>query len=72
MFLDTLSTALSKNDRVSEIAMVCYLDLCRAASFIPASYDNVAIRGLEIHEDLKVGACLRDPLVKTQILSRIA
>ncbi|KZS91243.1 hypothetical protein SISNIDRAFT_487571 [Sistotremastrum niveocremeum HHB9708] len=53
MFLDTLSSALSKSDRTSEIALLCYLDLSRAASHIPASFDNVAIRGLEIHEDIK-------------------
>ncbi|KAG8886533.1 Ras GTPase activating protein ira2 [Tulasnella sp. 331] len=45
-FLDTLVKSLSSSTKTSEIAMVCLIDMCKAAAYIPSDYDQTPLRAL--------------------------
>jgi len=46
----------SQTPKVSDVAMVCYLDLCKAAVYVPPTITDSALRALapEMADELKV------------------
>ena len=46
----------SQTAKVSDVAMVCYLDLCKAAIYVPPTITDSALRALapEMADELKV------------------
>jgi hypothetical protein len=46
----------SHTPKVSDVAMVCYLDLCKAAVYVPPTITDSALRALapEMADELKV------------------
>ncbi len=46
----------SQTLKVSDVAMVCYLDLCKAAVYVPSTITDSALRALapEMADELKV------------------
>ncbi|KAG8905759.1 Ras GTPase activating protein ira2 [Tulasnella sp. 403] len=54
-FVDTLVKSLGSTSKTAEIAMVCLIDLCKAAAYLPAEFDGTALRTLapELADDLR-------------------
>jgi len=48
----------SQTPKVSDVAMVCYLDLCKAAIYVPPTITDSALRTLapEMADELKVSS----------------
>jgi hypothetical protein len=51
---------LHKDPKQSDIAMVCYLDLCKAAIYLPPSTEGAALRTIapDLAHELKVSDIL--------------
>lgn len=47
---------LHRDPKQSDIAMVCYLDLCKAAIYLPPGVEQAALRSLapELADELRV------------------
>ncbi|KAG9027475.1 Ras GTPase activating protein ira2 [Tulasnella sp. JGI-2019a] len=54
-FLETLVKSLGSSTKTSEISMVCLIDLCKAAAYLPPDYDQTPLRALapELADDLR-------------------
>lgn len=57
----------SQTPKVSDVAMVCYLDLCKAAAYVPPTITDSALRALapEMADELKVSPRCTIPAVWT-------
>jgi hypothetical protein len=57
-FLPTVSATMQqhRDPKHSDIAMVCYLDLCKAAIYLPPGVEQAALRSLapELADELRV------------------
>ena len=55
----------SQTPKVSDVAMVCYLDLCKAAIYVPPTITDSSLRTLapEMADELKVHRPADTPLV---------
>ncbi|KAG9015978.1 Ras GTPase activating protein ira2 [Tulasnella sp. 427] len=45
-FVETLVKSLSSATKTAEISMVCLIDMCKAAAYLPMSYEQTALRAL--------------------------
>ena len=68
-FLETLVKSLGSSTKVAEISMVCLIDLCKAAAYIPSDYDHTPLRALapELADDLRVSLRTQKGCVQEQI-----
>ncbi|KIO22012.1 hypothetical protein M407DRAFT_28426 [Tulasnella calospora MUT 4182] len=54
-FVETLVKSLTSATKTAEISMVCLIDMCKAAAYLPVSFEQTALRTLapELADDLR-------------------
>ncbi|KAG8959528.1 Ras GTPase activating protein ira2 [Tulasnella sp. 419] len=66
-FMETIVKALGSATKAAEVAMVCLIDLCKAAAYIPPDYEHTALRSLapELADDLRTRIFSPSPPMKS-------
>ncbi|KAG8981934.1 Ras GTPase activating protein ira2 [Tulasnella sp. 425] len=54
-FVETLVKSLTSATKTAEISMVCLIDMCKAAAYLPVAFEQTALRSLapELADDLR-------------------